>query len=241
MDRQWVDNLIAWQRLEKAERDSLLAVETRVRRFESGQTLQFEDDEAPCLHVVEAGWAAAVRELIDGSVQILDLFLPGQIIGLREVASADTVSSCRALTEMTVRTCRKDAVMDVIDRWPAIGEQMFRMIALEEAWLLERIACLGQCDAAHSITHLLLELADRLALAAGDPGPRDFDLPLTQEQIGSIVGVTSVHVSRTVTELERKGLLSIHAGRVHFENLAGCEAFAEYDRRRMRIDHAPDR
>jgi CRP-like cAMP-binding protein len=236
MSQNRVDQLLNLEELGVEDRERLGAIPLRRRRFDAEEALQFQDDKAPALFIVDQGWAAAVRELSDGSAQILDLFLPGQIIGLREVASGSTAFSCKALTEMVVHSCPKHELMEQVESSPAISARLFRTIAREEAWVMERIALLGQGDAAQGIAHLMLELADRLALAAGGTTLEEFELPLNQEQIGSVIGVTSVHVSRTLGELKDQGLLEFSDGRVRILDRDRCQTFAEYDRKRMRLD-----
>ena len=107
MPESWIDRWSGGSSLERDDRARLESISTRGRTFEAGQVLVFEEDDAPLMFFVERGWAAAVRDLADGSMQILDLFLAGQIIGLREITSPDAISSYRALTDLDVRILRK--------------------------------------------------------------------------------------------------------------------------------------
>jgi CRP-like cAMP-binding protein len=144
------------------------------------------------------------------------------------------------LTDLETRVFRKAALQEVIDECPGVAARIFEVIAREEAWLLERITTLGQRNAAQCITHLLLELGDRLSIA--DPGvdPNAYTLPLNQEQIGSVAGITSVHVSRTLKQLSDDGLLCMNGDQVEIHDRAACEAFSEYDLRRMRLERPDD-
>ncbi len=240
MSETWIDRWSGGSSLDGDDRARLDSIATRGRTFEAGQVLVFEEDDAPLLFFVERGWAAAVRDLADGSMQILDLFLAGQIIGLREINSADAISSYRALTDLEVRILRKSEMQELIEHSASIRDRVFQAIAREEAWLLERITMLGQRDAAQCLAHLMLELADRLsvrpgATAASEP-EATFELPLNQEQLGNIVGITPVHVSRTMKQLASDELLVVDRNEVRILDRERCEAFADYDRRRMRLE-----
>ncbi len=251
MSETWIDRWASGLSLERDDRDLLESITTRERTFEAGQVLVFEDDDAPLLFFVEQGWAAAVRDLADGSMQILDLFLAGQIIGLREITTPDAISSYRALTDLDVRILRKSDMQDLVERSASIRDRVFEAIAREEAWLLERITMLGQRDAAQCLAHLMLELADRLARGpaaarssllskngASGAGSAEagFELPLNQEQLGNIVGITPVHVSRTLKQLASEELVEVDRTQVRILDRDRCEAFADYDLRRMRLD-----
>lgn len=235
MNTSWIDRLVDGEPIPDEDRQRLEALILRRRTLEAGRMVLFEDEDAPMLYIIERGWAAAVRELVDGSVQVLDLFVPPQIMGIREVASGVAVSSYQALTDLDVALCRKADMQALIERSASLVAPLFRMIAREEAWLHERITMLGQQSAAASIAHLVLELADRLAMGTGEASVDAFDLPLNQEQIGNIVGITSVHVSRTLTQLAEDGLIQMDQGAVRVLDRSRCEVLAEYEPRRMRL------
>lgn len=240
MPESWIDRWSGGSSLERDDRARLESISTRGRTFEAGQVLVFEEDDAPLMFFVERGWAAAVRDLADGSMQILDLFLAGQIIGLREITSPDAISSYRALTDLDVRILRKSEMQKLIEHSTSIRDRVFQAIAREEAWLLERITMLGQRDAAQCLAHLMLELADRLSARPGANSASKpeaaFELPLNQEQLGNIVGITPVHVSRTMKQLASDELLEVDRNGVRILDRERCEAFADYDRRRMRLE-----
>ena len=235
MEIAWIDRLADGATLPDKERQRLEDLICRRRTFEAGQVVVFENEGAPLLYIIERGWAAAVRELVDGSTQLLDLFLPPQVMGLREIASSAAVSSYQALTELDVAVCRKADMQALIDDSSTLAAPLFRLVAREEAWLHERITLLGQQDAASSLLHLFLELSDRLAVGTDAPTISEFDLPLSQEQIGNLVGITSVHVSRTLTELAKEGLVKVEGNKVRFLDRPRCQERAEYESSRMRI------
>lgn len=235
MSESWIERLADGAEFTDEGREHLKDLVCRRRTYKAGQRLLFEDDDAPMLYIIEAGWAAAQRELSDGSVQLLELFLAGQIIGLREVASMAAVSSITALTDLDVALVRKEEMQAYIDESSEIAAPLLRMIAREEAWLHERILTLGQRDAAACLAHLFLELGDRLALGTHAETLEEYALPLSQEQLGSMLGITSVHVSRTLKQLSERGILEVEAGRVRLVDRGRCEALADYQSRRMRM------
>ena len=238
MSENWIECLPGGSALPREERERVDAVPHRKRRYQAGHVLLFEDDDAPMLFVVENGWAAALRNLADGAEQILDLFIPGQIIGLREVTSDESILSYHALTDLDVRLIRKSDMQELIKDCSSIGELIFHAISREESWLLDRITALAQRDAAQRLVHLLLELADRISMNSGEATGSDFEMPLTQEQLGSIVGITPVHVSRTLKKLKEEGLVTFDNGSVRILDRDRCLTFSEYDARQMRMGHS---
>ena len=71
---------------------------------------------------------------------------------------------------------------------------------------MESLALMGQADGTARIAGMLIHLFDRLsALGQADGGA--IPMPLTQGQIGDLVGLTPVHVSRRLGDMERAGLI----------------------------------
>ena len=96
--------------------------------------------------------------------------------------------------------------------------------------LAEHKVSLGARTAAQRILHFLLELWIRLeqvGLASED----GFDLELTQEQIGDCMGLSTVHVNRSLSRLSKEKMLKIGRGFVTFPDISRSIDFADFDER----------
>ncbi len=85
--------------LTQAETELLHSLEREPRTYKAGQLLRAEGDEATCFFTLRSGWAYASRTLVDGDRQVLDIHLPGQIMGLREVGTKSALSNIVVLTD----------------------------------------------------------------------------------------------------------------------------------------------
>ncbi len=102
----------------------------------------------------------------------------------------------------------RDAILSV---GGILDPKQFGPGTLDEASLLDHIVRLGRQTAYERMAHLLLELRWRLAeVGLGDE--RKFPLPLTQEVLADALGLSIVHVNRTLQQLRREGLLEMRAG-----------------------------
>lgn len=198
------------------------AIAPRARRFASRSArprreIVHEGDMPSGLWVLRSGWAAHVRHFADGRRQIQHLLLPGDPLPLdRGGPYPATIMALNAAT-----------VIDLDGLWlgePAGLDEMVRRHGRESIrYLLGAIARLGRQSAIERFAHLLLELRDRL-LAIGMASATRFDLPLTQEMLADTLGLTSVHVNRTLQAMRQQGLIEL-AGRkvtlLRAEELAG--------------------
>ena len=74
--------------------------------------------------------------------------------------------------------------------------------------------------------------------AAGLGSRTVFDLPVTQEQMADAVGMTSVHVNRTLQEIRSEGLLTFHSGRVEIHDWELLADIADFDPEFLMLDDA---
>ena len=167
--------------------------------------------------IICSGWAAQVRYFADGRRQILGLLLPGELIGLCHRPNAPAASTITAMTDLVVCPApRPRPGSEALEQAYAVSK------GLEEVYLLRQIARLGQLSACERITDLMLEIRERLALA-GLADDRSFPMPLTQKVMADILGLTSVHVSRTLLSIRQRGDWEMRNGSVQLSNTKRLE------------------
>lgn len=83
--------------------------------------------------------------------------------------------------------------------------------ALEEVYLFRQIARLGRLSAYERFVDWVTEMRERLSLV-GLASPHGFPVPLTQELMADALGLTSVHVNRTLQLMKREGLMEMRSG-----------------------------
>jgi CRP-like cAMP-binding protein len=142
------------------------------------------------------GWAACVVSLQSGREQIVQFLLPGDLLWPDNYAADDTLQ-VRALTPVKVV------------HWPGAGRQaesagVQRAIEAAErqhvGFLLDHVTRLGALDAYCRIGHILLELHDRCH-QVGLAREGGCAIPVTQAQLADALGLTPIHVNRTVRQM----------------------------------------
>jgi CRP-like cAMP-binding protein len=157
-----------------------------------------------------SGWACQARTFADGRRQILNLLLPGDLFSTVRQYEPTTDSAIVTFTDAV--TCAAPMISPEAER-PGLADAYLRSRALREAYLFRHIARLGRLNALERMADWLLEIRERLNLAGLADGAR-FPLPLTQEALGDTLGLTSVHVNRTLQAMRREGLIDLRSGTV---------------------------
>ena len=169
----------------------------------------------PAPRLICAGWACRYRTLTNGRRQIICILLPGDFIGPVLEPRLPSFCAIAPLTEIEAVNAKPlaDAAMAPVPVYPTLARAARLATHLQDALLCEQIARLGQQNAGERFVHLMLELHYRLGLI-GQVRGNSFALPLTQDVLADALGLSAVHLNRTLKQLRRDGLLKLESGRV---------------------------
>lgn len=183
------------------------------RRFRSapGEDLLAGGDSGPRPRFVLAGWAALLRALPDGRCQIFRFVLPGDLLEAPSRGGRLPLWSVAAMTALETVDATRAVEAAAAGRAPGIEQALTAMSARDEELLFDHMVRLGQQTAYERLAHFLLELQRRLQLVGLGDAQR-FPLPLTQEMLADALGLSIVHINRTLQQLRRDGLIELRSG-----------------------------
>lgn len=229
---QSYDRLVS---LSEADRTFLRVLEEHPQDVSAGAVVAEQGSACNDLFVVSSGWCAS--EITDdaGHCQIVDIHLPGDIIGTREVAFARRLSTLRAVTDATVCPFPRSRLNTMFQQAPRLSG-VFVLIAMRrEAILSERIFDLGRRDALSRVCHFLLEIKQRLEDSCTLRADR-FEMPLTQQQLADALGLTSVHISRVVRRLRETSVVDMRRGQVRILDARRLKQLARMNEEYLDLD-----
>ena len=208
-----IARLDALRPLAPREKALIAGLAGRTRSVEAGACLMEEGDPIAAPIYVLSGWACRQRLLPDGRRQIVSFVLPGEGSGLCRRPRPLAFTSTVALTALVVTDA--SALLDETSP-VAVGlsDALLRAAALDEHRLISQVVRLGRQTAYERFCSLFLEFGERLQEVG--LGERDsFELPMTQEVLADALGLSVVHVNRTLQQLRRDGMITFSRGRVH--------------------------
>ncbi len=167
-----------------------------------------EEKEADEVFTLYDGWAFTYKLLPDGRRQILEFLLPGSFIGLHMLWFKAMPHSVQTLTAVSLCVFDKENFRDLLRRKPEYEWELLKYSASCQALSDERLSDLGRRSAKERIARLAIVLHDQLA-SRGMVNDGSFPFHLRQEHIADALGLTKVHVSRTLQGLRHEGLLEI--------------------------------
>lgn len=216
-------------RMSAAERQAITQLVHRHKSVAADTDLVRQGEVLSKAVILRDGWAIRYRTLNDGRRQIMNFLLPGDMFDLCAFLLTASDHSVGTITPCTVHLVPVSAVTDLFRRWPRLGAAMWKSALQEEATLRERILSLGRRSAQERAAHLLYELWLRLAVIGARDGG-SFELPLTQIEMADALGLTPVHISRTLRRLRQRGLIELDRRRVTILRPRDEEQYGEFVR-----------
>lgn len=187
------------------------ALSDRRERHIAGEELVTEGQAERRPRFVVAGWACRQRVMADGRRQIFDFLLPGDSLGFTERPAPPALTSVVALTALETVDAEPVAEAAASGRSPGLAAALARARWVERSMLLDHMVRLGRQTAYERVAHFLLELQQRMEIAGYGDAQR-FPLPLTQEILADVLGLSIVHVNRTLQQLRREKLIELRSG-----------------------------
>jgi CRP-like cAMP-binding protein len=210
------------------EIELLLSLGEQPKHHAPGTTICPHEDGSPHSRLIVGGWACRPRMLLDGRRQMLGLLLPGDMMGDRGERRPLALNPVIALTSL--RTIGVGPLIQAVrtrpEDYPGLTGALAEIDRAEEAALLDHVVRLGCQSARQRICHLLLELYQRLA-AIGFVHNNAYPMPLTQDTLGELLGLSLVHLHRVISQLRREKLVLIRSGVVTIEDFPRLALLAD--------------
>ena len=186
-----------------------------------------EGDEVDSLFIVMSGWACRYAITSAGARQMPAIMVPGDVSNLDSLMFAQLDYGVRSLTPVTVVALPRQRAHALMSEHPGISQAFTWLALLENAILSQRTVSLGRRSSTERLAHILCELSARLGVERDNESR--FAFPLTQETIADLLGITGVHVNRTIQHLRADGLV-VDADRVMWlPDVARLRALGGFD------------
>lgn len=199
------------------------------RSFEADHELVLQGEPAHSAYILAAGWVCSYKLLPDGTRQIVDFQIPGDLLGFRSVLLRVADHNIQSVTKIEVSEVSASDLLDAFARTPRLATAVLWAASRDEAMVVEHLVSLGRRDAVERTAHFLLEMGSRMMLA-GLGTHEGYQCPLSQYLLADALGLTPVHINRVLRKLREDGLVTFRKGKVMFDDFYRLVEFAEFDK-----------
>jgi CRP-like cAMP-binding protein len=180
-----------------------------------------------CCLVVE-GFTCRYKLTDEGKRQIFSFHTPGDIPDLQSLHLKVMDHSLMTITPSKLAFIPHESVKKAMHQCPRVADILWRDTLIDAAIFREWMVGIGRRSAYARIAHLLCEVFMRLKAVDLTDGDR-CEWPITQTEIGDALGLSTVHVNRSLQELRGDDLIQLRDRSLKVLNWEGLKKAGEFD------------
>ena len=223
--------------LDDSDRDALFALPFKVRKVEPGQFMLREGMRTEFSTLLLSGYAYRHKLTADGERQIVSIHIPGDFMDLEGSLLTTADHNVQALTRGEIATIETRYLIALIDSHPHVARAMWIDTLIDASIYREWVVNVGRRPAIQRIGHLLCEVARRLEIA-GLGATTGYQFPMTQDQLADAVGLTPVHVNRTLKAMEAAKLIARHKRFIEIPDWERLRTMSGFNELYLHLDQA---
>mgnify|MGYP003671731318 CR=1 FL=1 len=190
----------------------------------AGEPIVDEGEASDFVYTLTTGTIRLYKLLADGRRSVTGFLFPGDFLG---VSHRDTYGfSAEAITPATLCQFPRTKLEALLKEIPTLEHRLFARASEEMSLMQEQIVLLGRKTAAERVASFFRGLSARQVKRYLPANP--VSVPMTRTDIADYLGLTTETVSRTITQLKNKNLISIEPGsRIRIEDEDLLDELAE--------------
>ena len=227
MLNSFIRKLETFAPLPEEDKRALEQILGSTRRVDANRDLVCEGDRPTACQLIVDGFACRHRTLEDGRRQIMSFEIAGDLCDLHGFLLGKADHSVTTLTPCTVAPIPHRTLTEWIEDRPALARALWQASLVDAAVWREWIVNVGRRMAYQRTAHLLCEIVQRLR-SAGLANGHVCELPLTHVVLADALGLTAVHVNRTLQSLRGEGLIEFGGGTLTVRDWSNLKQAGEF-------------
>ena len=184
---------------EQTIKGALSALQRGPIRFRRNNVIACEGEAADYVFLVVSGVVRSCKTFTNGSRSVVAFHLPGDLFGWSDQKQHSL--SVEAASDATVLFLKRSALLSVAARESCVAAFVLD-VTTRELRRAQAHALLLSLSAKSRVAKFLTDLGHRLGRAT------TIDLPMSHQDIADHLGLTIESLSRTITDLQRSGIVS---------------------------------
>jgi CRP-like cAMP-binding protein len=215
-------------KLSQRERDALLHLPLAIREMAADQDIVREGDRPSESCLILSGMAIRYKMTEGGKRQIMSFHIAGEIPDLQSLHLRTMDHTLSTLTPCKLASIAHRSLHTLFEEHPRLSGVFWRETLIDAAIFREWVVNVGRRQAPARMAHLLCELFLRHK-AVGLVTDHVFEFPITQTELADAMGLSTVHVNRTLQELRAQELISNPDHQLTILDWEGLKQAGEFD------------
>jgi CRP-like cAMP-binding protein len=220
------------------EQNALLAMFSHQKSFEAGEVIVFDGSRPHFSLLLVEGMSVRSKVLAGGERQITAVHIPGDFVDLHSFLLKRMDHDVVALTACRLVMAEHAAIRALM----RVSEHLTRLLwlttVIDGAVHREWLVAMGRRSSYSHMAHVFCELFVRLTIVKMTEG-LTFNFPISQAQFADVLGLSTVHVNRTLQELRGDDLISWERQVVRIKNWDRLVKAAQFDATYLSLQKEP--
>ena len=210
------------------ERAALMRLPMQVQELRADQDIIREGDRPSRSCLLIEGHASRYSVTATGKRQIFSFHIPGEIPDIQSLHIKIMDHTLGTISRCKVGFIQHEVLQELCHGHPRLGDAFWRETLINGAIFREWMKGIGRRDAKARIAHLMCEMVTRLK-AVGLVEDLSCVWPYTQAELADALGLSAVHVNRTLQEIRAAKLIVLTKDRLTVKDWDGLVAMGEFD------------
>lgn len=159
--------------------------------------------------ILRAGWAVSRVHSSPDQTTITQIHMSGDLIGLSDLGFISAPHETTMQTDGTVNLLSRAALRDFAASHPRLFAMLLSLTSLDTMALHDRLHTITRYSAEDRLMHFILSVKSKTEQSSEQPSDR-FPLPLSQKEIGDVLGLTDIYVNRLLRGLQKSGQITLN-------------------------------
>lgn len=215
-----LDNICLPRGLSQEEVDNISQVVKAKKTLQRGEFIYHQGDNFRGILAIKSGSAKLVASDQHGNEHILNILLPGELLGFDGLS--DEKHTCAAIALETTSFCvlPADSMDELFQNLPGLTRELFRHTG-EKMSEDKNQLILSKRPAEERLAYFLISLSERLKRRGFSSS--EFKLSLTRQEIGNHLGLALETVSRLLKKFQDDNLIVVRNRFITITDLAALK------------------
>jgi CRP-like cAMP-binding protein len=214
-------------RLSPDEQMAVLSLPCRRHRVAARHDIVEEGDHPTRCFLVLEGWLCGYKLLSSGRRTTLSLHVPCDLLTMDSLHTGMAEYGVASITPAEVAFISHANLLGLMAQVPAVAWALWRETVFEAAITREWLVNLASRPAVSRIAHLFCEVYLKLEAIGLASGHR-CEFPLTQGELAEAVGMSVIHVNRSLRLLREEGIVAFQSHQLVIEDWAALVRVADF-------------
>lgn len=232
--------LSTYAHIDADDRDAILSLPFVARTVVGTRRIAYPGQTQIEFLVLLEGFSLRQKLTSSGDRNISAVNIAGDALNTSAMFLNDIDYEVMPISGATVAVIPREATVALFHDRPAIFAAVFSSLLVDASIAREWLLNVSRRPSGTRVAHFLCEHATRM-MGRGLAEDKTFDLGITQDQLADVLGLTSVHINRTLRAMEADGLIDRRGRYYEIRDMVALRAAADFKPSSLRLLVGTDR